>query len=222
MTPPAGAPSGRVVAELGRPETPEETTARQAESSRLYRVRKTLSNLVWALLATVGATLAIVALVPRPDIQVDHTVDVTQKAADAQRGIPEKLAVPAVPSTWKANAANISRRSDGITEWRIAYLTPNANGAVTDYLGVVQGIHANPTWAAEILDRRKPTGSMTIGGQQWDVYDSRDRLPARGADFGYAMSRQIGADIVIVHGAGAPETVNEVAKGVQASLATPK
>jgi hypothetical protein len=42
----------RVVAELGRPETPEEEAARRAENSRLYRQRKTVNNLVYSLIVT--------------------------------------------------------------------------------------------------------------------------------------------------------------------------
>jgi hypothetical protein len=47
-------PEGRVVAELGRPETPAETAARKAESSRLHRQRQTVNNLVYSLIATLG------------------------------------------------------------------------------------------------------------------------------------------------------------------------
>ena len=56
----------RVVAELGRPETSQETADRKAESSRLYRVRKTPSNLVWALLVSLGVVLVMVMITPRP------------------------------------------------------------------------------------------------------------------------------------------------------------
>ena len=38
----------RVVAELGRPETPDETAARKAASSAAYRSSKTVRNLVVA------------------------------------------------------------------------------------------------------------------------------------------------------------------------------
>ena len=47
----------RIVAELGRPETPDETAARKAESSRVYRASQNTRNLVAALLVT----LAVVA-----------------------------------------------------------------------------------------------------------------------------------------------------------------
>ena len=76
MSPAAGQPSGRIVAELGRPETPEEAAARQAESSRRYRTSKTFPNLVWALLVCLGVVLLIVLLVPRDDAPVARDLDV--------------------------------------------------------------------------------------------------------------------------------------------------
>ena len=51
----------RVVAELGRPETAEETAARKAENSRNHRSRQTVNNLVYSLLATLGIVVVIVA-----------------------------------------------------------------------------------------------------------------------------------------------------------------
>ena len=56
---------GRVVAELGRPETPSETAARKAESSRVYRSSQTFRNLIAALLASVAVVLVIAFAVPR-------------------------------------------------------------------------------------------------------------------------------------------------------------
>ena len=66
----------REVAELGRPETPEETAARKAENSRKHRQRQTLKNLVLALAASLGVVFIIVLLVPRSDGPIDRDVDV--------------------------------------------------------------------------------------------------------------------------------------------------
>ena len=64
----------RVVAELGRPETPDETAARKAASSAAYRSSKTVRNLVVALLVSnvdvvfglIGSTMspAIIFIMP--------------------------------------------------------------------------------------------------------------------------------------------------------------
>ncbi|HQX36756.1 MAG TPA: DUF4245 domain-containing protein, partial [Microbacteriaceae bacterium] len=71
----------RVVAELGRPETSQETADRKAESSRLYRVRKTPSNLVWALLVSLGVVLVMVMITPRGDGAPREDIDIAAAAA---------------------------------------------------------------------------------------------------------------------------------------------
>lgn len=73
-----------IVAELGRPETPEETFARKAESSRLYRKRKTINNLVYSLLVSLGLVVFIVAIVPRNETPVAFDVDFASEAQSAQ------------------------------------------------------------------------------------------------------------------------------------------
>ncbi|HYP73058.1 MAG TPA: DUF4245 domain-containing protein, partial [Microbacterium sp.] len=59
----SGAP--RVVAELGRPETPQETADRKAASSAAYRSSKTFRNLIAALLITVAVVAVVYLGVPR-------------------------------------------------------------------------------------------------------------------------------------------------------------
>ena len=56
----------RVVAELGRPETPDETAARKAASSRAHRENQTAFNLVIAIVVSVGIVVLLVLVVVRP------------------------------------------------------------------------------------------------------------------------------------------------------------
>ena len=62
-----GVPERPIVAELGRPETPEETANRKAERSRLHRSNQTALNLVAALIVCLVVVLLIVLVVVRPD-----------------------------------------------------------------------------------------------------------------------------------------------------------
>ena len=55
----------RVVAELGRPETAQETADRKAEFSRTYRASQNTRNLIAALLVTLAVVVVIVFAVPR-------------------------------------------------------------------------------------------------------------------------------------------------------------
>ena len=160
----------RVVAELGRPETPEETAARKAENSLKHRQQQTLKNLVLALGASLLVVLVIVLLVPRTDTPVDRDVDVVSIAEQAQIASDDPLAVPELPEGWRANAAELRTSAvDDVTAWYVGYLTPS-----NEYLGMYQGIEANPTWVAGQLARTAATGTTTIDGIEWTVYDNRE------------------------------------------------
>ena len=160
----------RVVAELGRPETPEETAARKAENSLKHRQRQTLKNLVLALGASLLIVLVIVLLVPRSDAPIEREVDVASIAEQAQIASDDPLAVPDLPEGWRANAAELRTSAvDDVTAWYVGYLTPS-----NEYIGMYQGIEANPTWVASLLARTPATGTTTIDGVEWTVYDNRE------------------------------------------------
>ncbi|WP_067874880.1 DUF4245 domain-containing protein [Agromyces aureus] len=161
---------GPVVAELGRPETPQETAARKAKNSREYRERKTVSNLVYALVACVAVVVVIVLAVPRSNEPMHPDVDVASIAAQAQAGTDEPLAVPELPEGWSANAAELRRSQvDGITAWYTGYLTPS-----DEFIGLNQGLDANATWSSDLLARTLATGTVQIDGVDWTIYDNRD------------------------------------------------
>lgn len=160
----------RIVAELGRPETPEETAARKVEASRRHRQRQTTKNLVLSLGASLIVMLVIVLLVPRSDTPIERDIDVADVAEQAQVSMDAPLAVPDVPSSWRANAAELRRSdADDVTAWYAGYVT-----ASDEYLGLYQGLDANPTWVAEQLARTVATGTTTIDGIEWTVYDNRE------------------------------------------------
>lgn len=166
----------RVVAELGRPETPDEQAARKAANSRKYRASKTVNNLVYALLVTLAAVVILVLLVPRSDTPVDREVDYLSVAEQVQSGVDEPLAAPVLPASWRANAATWrSGGSDGVSSWYIGLLTPK-----NDYIGLTQAMDANPTWVADQLATAAATDTITLDGVTWDVY----RNPAPAGDRG--------------------------------------
>ncbi|UOE45690.1 DUF4245 domain-containing protein [Agromyces larvae] len=159
----------RVVAELGRPETPEETAARKAANSKKHRQNQTTLNLVFALIASLVVVLVIVLLVPRSDTPIERDVDVSAIAEQAQVGASAPLVVPELPDGWRPNAAEIRTGSDDITAWYVGLLTPG-----DEYLGVYQGFDANDTWVASLLARTLATGVVEIDGVEWTVYDNRE------------------------------------------------
>jgi hypothetical protein len=190
----------RVVAELGRPETPDETAARKAENSLKHRQRQTLLNLVLALGASLLVVLVIVLIVPRSDAPMEPDIDVAPIAEQAQIASDDPLAVPELPEGWRANAAELRTSTvDGVTAWYVGYLTPS-----DEYIGMYQGLEANPTWVAGLLERTLASGTTTIDGIEWTVYDNRDS----GDDVGnarYGLTTEAGGSTFVLLGTATPE-----------------
>ncbi|WP_411701453.1 DUF4245 domain-containing protein [Conyzicola sp.] len=206
-----------IVAELGRPETPEETAARKAENSRKHRANQTLRNLIWSLVASVGLMLVIVIVVVRPDQPAREPVDFADVAAQAQPTIDEPLAVPDVPGQWTSNNADLGQARDGVSTWYIGFITPSSQ-----FIALSQGIDANPTWLLTLLDQQLATGTETVGGREWTVYDNRD-----GDDPGnlaYAMVTESGDSTYVLYGTADTNEfrtlAGSVAKEIDAAEAT--
>ncbi len=196
----------RVVAELGRPETPEETAARKAENSRNYRQRQTVQNLVFALGASLLVVLVIVLLVPRSDAPIERDVDVAAVAEEAEAVGDDPLAVPELPEGWRANAAELRTSTvDQVTAWYAGYLTPS-----NEYIGMYQGLDANPTWIAELLARTLASGTTTIDGVEWTVYDNRDTDNDVG-NARYGLVTEAGDSTFVLLGTGTPEEFETMA-----------
>lgn len=199
----------RVVAELGRPETPEETAARKADDAVKRRQRQTVRNLVGSLVASLAVVAVIVLLVPRNDRPIERNVDVPAVAAQAQVGIEQQLAVPDLPEGWRSNAAELrDNRADGITAWYAGYLTPS-----DEFAGMYQGLGANPTWTAGLLANTIATGVTTIDGIEWTVYDNRETS----ADVGnarYGLVTEAGDSTFVLLGTAPPEEFETLARAV--------
>jgi hypothetical protein len=188
----------RIVAELGRPETPEETAARKAESSRVYRSSQSFRNLIAALLVTVAVVAVVYFGVPRGTPPEPTPVDVAAAAATVQSPSGSEVIIPEVPSDWRANSARVK---DG--DWRIVY-APSAGFVI-----VSQGFNAPDTWAATLLGGRAPTGTTSIDGIEWDVYEL-----GGDANLRYALVTDAGRDTVAVYGSMSAATAEIAASGI--------
>ena len=210
-TPPAAArraePSGRgprIVAELGRPETPDETAARKAESSRVYRSSQTFRNLIAALLVTLAIVVVIVLSVPRGTPAAHGSIDVASVARQVQSGYDHPVVVPHVPSSWRVNEAAI----DGSGTWSIAYVPTGDAG----YLRVSQAFDADTSWDAQKLSGAAPSGTVVVDGVTWTVYDIPDA--SRAGNVSYAIGTKAGKDRILIYGTATPQTADVAAKGL--------
>lgn len=215
-----------VVAELGRPETPAETASRKARDSRLYRERKTVNNLVFSLLVSLGLVLVIFLMVPRGTGGfAEHEVNVASLATEAAPSAGRELAAPQVPEEWKAKQAEL-RGSDGVTAWQINYTTVDAESGREAYAAVTQaftpdGAPVEDAWIAQQLEQQAPTGNESLGGLDWITYDHSDRDPDN-SNVLFALQAQWENDTILVYGTDAPSTLRDLATDVAESLSEPK
>lgn len=204
-----------VVAELGRPETAAETAARKAENSRLYRERKTVNNLVYSLLVSVGLVAVIFLMVPRGTGDFDaRTVDVAQEAANS--GADRPLVVPDVPATWKAKQAKLSTDGD-IEYWQIHYTTENEAYATVLQAYTTDGSPVPAKWISEQLEHQKPTGDDTLGGMHWVAYEHPERN-AKAANLRFGFAGAHGGDTVLVYGTDTDGTIRVLTAQVADAL----
>jgi hypothetical protein len=201
-----------IVAELGRPETPEETWLRKDTARRARKEHQTAFNLVLALIASLGIVLFLVAVVARPDSTVDRNVDYRQVADQAD--VPGvTLAAPALPEDFSSNRADYTdKTADGVDVWTVGFLTPDKQ-----YIGMQQGIRANPTWVANQLDQHRATGTRSIGGTKWTVYDRRDERQDAGNQL-YALVGTFGTDTVVLAGTADDASFRAIAGAVAKQL----
>lgn len=196
----------RIVAELGRPETPEETAARVAENSRLYRSRKTVNNLVLSLLATLATVLVLVLVVPRSDTPIDRSVDYRTVISQVQPSVDEPLVSPELPDGWRANAAEWrAGAGDKVESLYLGLLTPK-----NQFIGLTQGIDANPSWVSEQLQGSPASETITIEGVRWDVYRNTAPENERG-NFDYALVTAAGASTYLLIGTADDAEFEELA-----------
>lgn len=193
----------RIVAELGRPETPEETADRKAEASRVYRSSQTFRNLIAALIATLAIVFVVTAMVPRGDVASTAKIDVAAQAQQVASGYGTKPLVPVVPSSWRVNAATVS--GDEVPTWTITYV-PGKQG----FLNIAQGFDADAGWDARLLHNAASDGTLTIAGIVWTRYEISD--PAQAGNVSYALATAAGRDRVMVYGATDPDTAATAAR----------
>ena len=202
----------KIVAELGRPETPAETAARKAENSRLYKSRKTINNLVFSLLVTVGLVAAIYFLVPRADGEPNWQVDYVAQSEIASTSLGESLLVPAMPEQWRANAAELRNATNGqVTSWYIGFITPSDK-----FIAFNEAFDANETWVSNELKDYPATGTVTIDGQQWTVYNNRSMNDAGNVE--YAMVTTLGRSTVVLYGTADDAEFEQLATSITADL----
>ena len=195
-----------IVAELGRPETAEETAQRKAENSRKHRANQTVLNLVGATVASLAIVAVLVIVVVRPSPAPAESIDYATIASQAQVNSEQPLIAPVLPDTWTANDARFESREQ-VPTWYIGFVTPD-----TQFIALNQGIDANETWQAAVLDNASETGAVTIEGVNWTVFDQRDS--ASPGNFAYSLATTSGANTIVLHGTADDAAFEQLATAI--------
>lgn len=199
-----------VVAELGRPETPQETAARKAETTRTHRASQTVINLVGAVIACLAVVFVLVLVVVRPAPEPPDPIDYQTVASQAQVNAEVPLIAPEVPADWYANSARLETVG-GVQTWYIGLITGSEG-----FIALNQGIEANPTWQSNLLEGQQPTGESTIAGLDWELYDSRDLSDA--GNLAFAMTTSIDGSVIVLYGTASDEEFELVASSIAGEL----
>ena len=201
--------SGRpVVAELGRPETPDEIAERKAEARTRRRANQTAFNLVLALVASLAVVAFIVLVVVRPQSVEREPVDYQAAARDAQAQFDEPLAAPALPAGWSANRAG-PREADDLPTWQVGFLTPS-----DEYIGLVQALDADDRWVGDQTFEAEATDRFELDGVGWTEYDRRDvNDPGNAA---YILVATIERSTVVLAGTATDDEFRTLASAIAA------
>lgn len=202
----------RVVAELGRPETPEETAARKAEFSKNYRASQTFRNLIAALLITLAVVAVVIFAVPRGEPASERTIDVAAIAADVESAMDSPVLVPDLDGFWRVNAAEL--QGGATTVWNIT-LAP-ADEDERGFVRIAQAFDADVSWAPQMLGGTAAADTVRIDGLDWDVYPLNGNVEN---NVTYAIGTQAGDDYILLYGSRSADSTAELARSLIPQIA---
>ena len=208
----------RIVAELGRPATPEDIAERRETARRFRMANQTTTNLLIAVGATLLVMVFLVVVVVRPDQQSSRpTVDWRAEAAAAQSAAPGPILSPDLPEGWTANRVAFDETAD-TTTWTIGFLTPTDS-----YIGLEQGFGATNEWlrsAAAVGDADLVLEAPTtpLAGRDWLTLDRRGDPEAPG-NHPLVLATIAGGATVVLHGTASDEDFAVLAEALAAQLA---
>lgn len=196
-----------IVAELGRPETPEETAARKAEFSRNYRASQNFRNLIAALLITLAVVAVVIFAVPRGERASETKVDVAAVAADVETTMGSPAIVPKLDDFWRVNAAELQGGATVVWNITVAPAAEDERG----FIRIAQAFDDDSSWAPQMLNGTAATDTTRIGGLEWDVYslgrDTDDNVS-------YAIGTQAGDDYILLYGSRSADSTAELAESL--------
>lgn len=132
------------------------------------RANASVIGMIMALAVSLLAILPIVLLNAAPKSEPRRpVVDVASIAANAAGVAGFAPVVPSLPDGYSPNYARWNGAgTDGVSHWDIGYLTP-----AQQFVSVVQTSTANPTWLTGQVKKAPVTGTRSVAGIDWTLYD---------------------------------------------------
>ncbi len=147
---------------------PSELSRRQ-NKKQLRRQRQNMRNLVGSLAVSLAIVAILIFIIPRPAGNQVPPVEWKDVASASQISAPGPLLVPELDDTWRGNRADI-RDSGGVVEWTVGVI-----GSGDEFVQVIQGFGAGPTWVSTQVRGREADGetSLGLGDEQvtWTLFD---------------------------------------------------
>lgn len=134
------------------------------------RLRQTVGNMVWSMLAVL-ALVAVILLITsraRPDAVkvIDYTPELSVARAQADYPI---LAPVGLSSEWRATSARwqMTEGSTPDKAWHLGFVTPGEQ-----YAQLGESATANAAYIPEQTAGGKPTATVQAGGFEWQRYEN--------------------------------------------------
>jgi len=185
-----------------------------SDAAAQRRARQTVINLALSLLATLGLVLAIVLMVPRDDSSKIPHIDAAAIAKQAEINSNEIIVTPDLPKGWWSNLAKWNDgKTDAVPNFEAGFVGPK-----NEYIGLIEGFNANPTWLALKLQGTKLTGALPVGYRTWDIYTSEVvHDPAKSMDYIMVMTVNKN-DYVLLYGTAAQTDFEYLATSIDSKL----
>lgn len=178
--------------------------SQQKDSAAERRAKQTVTNLVLALIASLGVMLLIILIVPRDDSVRIQRIDYLNEASNASASLGEQVFAPTIDEEWWSNAARIER-TGGVTSWYVGFVTDR-----NQFIGITQGFEINPTWLALELEGNWQAGEINLGGLDWEIWE--DLTPGDPKETKhYALVHKYQENAIVIYGTADSELIQQLA-----------
>lgn len=153
----------RVTAEMReKARAQAEAIAYQQESRRVRSKARTLSNMVWALVACFVVVAFLMIVTWRPNEEKVRAVEYTAQLEDARKAAPWVRGPEPMPTGWVATSVEFRAPQQEPMTWHLGVVTNEKK-----YVGLEQSNVTTPKFQSDKLGRTTDDGTATVDGVTW-------------------------------------------------------